>query len=310
MVWPACRKKCYLTFWNKTHLTTNQNLDNKTKFCRPANQSRISSAWRSIINHKNGINLPRQVAPSTVPRSFFLAEFSTEERIRHPHLSILATPRLWPVASRPSFLGSFCSIKLVLDVSSSYGGERFPTSLWRRGSVASVGGGDETSCPDDDPSPLIHWPLAIVGNLPLFLPPVQTQAHIPNYLHIYWDSCQHIYIYSLGFPPTYIYSSSTPVHQKSANETCGKHKSTNPRIVHPFIWRRLLLTPFLTSLVSELSCRLSYKSTKQEKEEFRGAINILPSPLDISRRCSTLPSPTLFYGDIRSSAHILWTFLT
>ena len=138
----------------------------------------------------------------------------------------------------------------------------------------------------------------------LFLPPVQPQAHIPTYLHIYWDSRQHTSTHWDSRQHT-----STQIlllFIKGVQMTCGNHKSTNPRIVCPFIlWQRLLLTPFLTSLVSELSCRLSYKSTKREKEEFRGAIDILPSPLDISRRGSTLPRPTLFYGGIRSSAHIV-----
>jgi hypothetical protein len=58
-----------------------------------------------------------------------LAKFSTEEGIRRPLLSILATPWLQLDASCPSFLGSFSSIKLVLDVSTSYGCERFPISL-------------------------------------------------------------------------------------------------------------------------------------------------------------------------------------
>ncbi len=90
MVWPACRKKWYLTFWNKTCLTINQNLNNKTKFCRPADQSPISSAIKNGIFYGGGDPSP-------------------------PCSTILVTPRLQPVASRPSFLGSFSSIKLVLD---------------------------------------------------------------------------------------------------------------------------------------------------------------------------------------------------
>ncbi len=64
---------------------------------------------------------------------------------------------------------------------------------------------------------------------------------------------------------------------------------------HPFIWHEwLLLAPFLTSLMSELSCRLSYKSTKREKDEFRGAIDILPLRL-------TSLEEALHYQALRSS---------
>jgi hypothetical protein len=52
---------------------------------------------------------------------------------------------------------------------------------------------------------------------------------------------------------------------------------------------------------------LSYKSTKQEKEEFRSrrTIDLLPSPLDISWSCKTVLRPTLFYGKHKIFAHIL-----
>ena len=56
---------------------------------------------------------------------------------------------------------------------------------------------EDSTVSDDD---------VIAGNLPLFLPPVQTQAHIPTYLHIH-----------IGIPAN-IYSNSTPVHQRSAND--------------------------------------------------------------------------------------------
>ena len=107
----------------------------------------------------------------------------------------------------------------------------------------------------------------IAGYLPLFLPPVQPQAHIPTYLHIYFEIPANIHL---------LFGILANIHLLGM-DSCQHTSTWDCPSFHPFIWRDwLVLTPCLTSLMSELSCRLSYKSTKREKEEFRGAIDILP----------------------------------
>jgi hypothetical protein len=83
-------------------------------------------------------------------------------------------------------------------------------------------------------------PLTYSGLPSAFLtssPTTSPHTYLPTY--IYWDSRQH-----------------------TSTWDCPSF--------HPFVWQDwLLLTPFLTSLMSELSCRLSYKSTKREKEDIQ-----------------------------------------